>query len=420
MDIKPHIVIICPTYDYPSPRNVRVKGVLPHLKSQYRLSVIALCAKSKSIEVERSDDETIVRVPYSWISRYVVNKRFSAKKLTGVTLSLSRISSYLLKRFYLFPDPWVIERKRLLAAFSVLNRPDVLVASIMPFSMAEVAFAFNNSSPADKNVPVVLDIGDPLAANVATVVRGGQKKAREYESKILRSADHVLVTNRGTAEHYIEDFGVHPDSITVVPQGAKLPVADDKTKVLPGSFQASQIKLRYAGLFIKDIRDPRLLFSKMKDWQSAVKLTVCGGIDSCFVSGNEHVNFIGWLSEDEIDEFFADADCLLYFDNKRGLQTSGKIYELLATKKPILFLYDNPDSLVMSDCAKYGHIRFVRNEPQAIDNCFATFRDWFAEALFWINDAGGSSYDVSDFSWSNRAEKMAAVFDKLVRASCAD
>ena len=412
MKRKPHIVFICPTYDYPSPRNLRIKGVFPTLKNRYRLSVIALSSKIKTIHVEKSGSDTVVRVPYRWISKYVANKRYGDTNLPGVALVVSKICSYMLKRFCLFPDPWVIEQRSLVNAISVIDDPDLLVASMMPFSMADVAYAYRRNCKSSRRIPVVLDIGDPLAANVVSPSYWSYEKKRSYEERVLSHADHVLVTNQATSDHYGKEFNVRQDSITVVPQGAKIPV-EPRTRRTGAVAPNLLIDLRYAGLFIEDVRDPRLFFSELKNWQSRVKLTVCGGIDDCFTVGNQHIDFIGWKPESEIEVYLQIADCLFYMDNKMGMQTSGKIYELLVLRKPILFLYDNPHSSVLKECSEYGHVRFVRNNSEEINNCLNTMSEWFSDALLWLN-GGDADYDVEKYSWENRAERMSSVFDSLL------
>ena len=412
MKHKPHIVFLCPTFDYPSPRNLRVKGLLPCLQIHYKISIVALTSESRNVEIEHAKYATIYRAPYSRISRYITNKRYSDHKLNRTLLTASRICSYLLKKYYLFPDVWISEKQNLVGVLSSLEqKPDVLVASMMPFSMADTAIDFLKTSGLKNKVPLILDIGDPLTDNVVKMTHKKSSQVFEYECEILKSADHIVVTNDATKHLYADQFGIDTVDLSVIQQGSILPdwaeLADSGSSTLP-------VKLHYAGLFIDSVRDPRKLFTELSGHTISIKVSVAGSIDQIFQANADHIDFVGMIPWENIDSFYRSADCLLFLDNRSGIQTSGKIYELLATRKPILFCYDNTDSQVKKECEDFGHVIFVKNDAQNLKKKLENLPALIEKSRQWLKSEEGISFKTEQFSWNERAVRFRVVINKLL------
>lgn len=405
---KRHLVYLVPTFDTAAPRTIRAKQLAVRLSMHYRVSVVCFEAGLDNVTVDHQKDYDVIRVPYSAVSRHITLRRYSDvsyKKL----LVLLRPLSFLIRRFFMFPDAWMAERKAMLRALEGLDSPiDIIVASMMPFSTGAVASDYKQSLSINQKLHIVADIGDPLANNA--VSKPGRQKSRliEFEQKTVQMCDHIVVTNEQTKEHYIDNFGIERRAISCVPQGAdivSLPAPIFKES-------AAAISIVYAGLFIRRLRDPLVLFDVLRDFQSDVLLRVYGDIDEEFKIGNGHIEFNQSIAHELVFEQYRAADCVLYFDNKEGIQTSGKIFELLGLRMPIVFVYDSENSSVKEMCSHYGHIIFCKNNASSIVTVLSTIDQRVENANHWLK-VNESEYNTQAFSWDERARQFNDVLKKL-------
>ena len=408
MNMPDHLVFLVPIFDSSAPRTIRVKNIIPCLSEQYRITVVCLSGDITEISTEKSEQYEILRVPYSWLSRNITIRRYSNRDYNVIVRSFVRALSYVIQRFGLFPDAWIYERKNILKALRTVDQPiDILIASMMPFSTAKMAF--DHRDGVSENGPIVIcDIGDPLSKNIILKVRHGVTKRKRYEQYVVDNSDHIITTNKMTVDYYCDQFGAHAENVSCVPQGAPVSnskVVFDNSESDHGAEQA--VNMVYAGIFIDKARDPRLLFDILKQFQNEIRVQVCGGINQYFKTDNDHVQFRGEIPHSEIHEFYGQGDLLLYIDNSHGIQTSGKIYELLALRKPILFLYSGANSAVKDECSGFGHIIYVQNNELDLQFVLSDIKMRMEQANVWLES--NSDYNISDFSWDTRASQFLGV-----------
>ena len=220
-----------------------------------------------------------------------------------------------------------------------------------------------------------------------------------------------MVTNVGTLNHYKNVFHIPEKILSCIPQGADTRSQDYYYKNI---VRSNRVNLFYAGIFLKDVRDPRRIFTVLKQHRDSVRLKVSGSIDKLFMQGNEHIVFTGEISHAEVYEHYQDSDCVLFLDNSQVLQTSGKIYELLALRLPVLFIYTNPDSPLKKLCESFGHIIFVENDQLALDSTIRNLTDLVVGAQSWLKSHKGKIYDTEQFSWNSRAMEFKKLLCKEI------
>jgi len=105
-----------------------------------------------------------------------------------------------------------------------------------------------------------------------------------------------------------------------------------------------KLKIFYAGNFIKDIRDPVLFANVLSNFRKEI-LFVHAGNDiwkSLFEDKlQESFIYLGKLSHEETIKWYRSMDILLYLGNTTSCQQSGKYFEYLGFKKPVLHIYQN-------------------------------------------------------------------------------
>jgi len=89
------------------------------------------------------------------------------------------------------------------------------------------------------------------------------------------------------------------------------------------------------------------------------------------------------------------CDIVVFIDNAFGIQTPGKIFEVIASKKPVLFIYSDESTPAFSIAKTYPNIFFAENKKE---NIISTLEIITREAQSIYN------IDVEMFDWRNRAK----------------
>ena len=129
--------------------------------------------------------------------------------------------------------------------------------------------------------------------------------------------------------------------------------------------------------------------------------------DLGFTASQTKVLQKGRLSQKNLINEFQKSDILLYFDNAFGIQTSGKIFELLSLKKPIFFIYSNEKSPILTFIQDYKNVILVKNQKEDILLNLKNLSLTIPKLSF--------EYDVSPFSWERKAQSAKKLFIKLLK-----
>ena len=202
--------------------------------------------------------------------------------------------------------------------------PDCLLAVMMPYSMGVIA---NNYRSNNENVKIILDIGDPLTHNATKRSSKYIKKGRLIESNLLRSSDHIIVTNKATKEYFKKEFNIENQYLSIVPQGVNIEIFH--SKVSKNKIPKEITNIVYAGAFYKHLRNPNLFFEAIRSYQEVFKVDIYGRHQKIFTEGNDHIRFNGSLEQERLAQKYIESDILLFIDNKFGMQTSGKFLNCL-------------------------------------------------------------------------------------------
>lgn len=396
--MKKKILYLQPAFDTHGPRNIRTENIVKYLKLDYDIHIITFNCYAEQKKIE---GVTIHRLEYSGLSKYILNKELSGYRPTGLVKISSRLLSFFL-RLSLKTDVWEIEQSNVLKYINeklLENRFDFIIASIFPFSNSYLSKKIKSNFFNDSKV--IFDIGDPYSNNSADTNIGNNKKKVKKEITMLSFAEQIIVTNEDTKNYYINKLNVTVP-IHVIPQG----VDTDLFTIKDNEKQKSKkIKLVYAGTFYKILRDPSNFFEVIEKFNNDIEVNIFGGKYTVSPS-IDCVTFNERVTPEKIAQEFQNSDILLYFDNAFGIQTSGKIYELLAMRKVILFIYDYEKSPVIEMTKAFSNVIQVKNEREEI---FRALKELIKapSQIYTIYN-----YDVSVFSWKNRAEMMSKLLTK--------
>jgi hypothetical protein len=249
----------------------------------------------------------------------------------------------------------------------------------------------------------VVDLGDPLYKNAAKNCFFSSNRAYNFEEKFLKYCDALIVTNEETKKHYSSCFNkTLKDKIFVIPQGAVIPRQELKKEI--DYKKKKRIILTYAGIFYKNLREPTELFEAVRRFDKIpIVLKIFPKPTKYPNTCPEKIEYYEMMSNDKVFEQYLASDILVFIDNAHGMQSSGKIFELLACKKPILFIYESEKSVTKKNFEKFKGIFFAKNSFQEIVSALEKIYNSFGKIEF--------DFPLEELSWDKRAKEFEKVLD---------
>ncbi|WP_143467349.1 glycosyltransferase family 4 protein [Lactococcus fujiensis] len=320
------------------------------------------------------------------------------------------------RKILLFPDSYVFWNKNLEEAvldFSKDHQIDLIISVGFPFSTHLAASKLQKKL----NTKLILDYGDPWSFNpsTTTIPRERQWFDKIVEGRILRKADFITVTTENTKEMFKKNFPFVQGKIDIITQGVF--TKDFYDKDLIHENESSVITMFYAGTFYKDIRNPSSFFEALLKINQIdlkgkkVKIIIAGNmedyvltqIDKFSDGGPIEIKALGNLPFDLVADYQKKADALLFFGNYGGVQVPGKIFEYLATDRPIYGVIPKGDESE----------RIINRYDRGI---ISDYDEGNIKASFinFIDEVANKKYNqlepIKDYDWKNIAEK----YEKIV------
>jgi len=366
-------LFVYPELDILTPRSIRVNNITKILKLEFGIDL-----KIAKYKLTNRDAKNSYFFSSSW--KYKLIKK----------IKLSFFIRKLFPRLILpdFNNLFINENINNIFHFIENNEVKNIVIVVYPFSsykmVKKVRLKFTDLN-------IILDIGDPLYKNSDKLRVEKEELNFELEKEAIENTTSMIVTNLMTKNFYVNTYEIEAKNIKIIPQGVDIKIVNSlkiKNKLEPDK----KIKLIYSGIFYEGLRDPENLFNALCT-NSNFTFDVYG---SSMKKVIKNVFFYERVSQEKLFLKMFKMDILVFIDNAYGIQTSGKIYELLAFKKPILFLYSNENSETISNMNSFDNIFFIKNDLFSISNFFSkTTRKTLSKLEY--------NYDINELSWAKRA-----------------
>lgn len=104
-------------------------------------------------------------------------------------------------------------------------------------------------------------------------------------------------------------------------------------------------------------------------------------VQARILDGRRNVMRKGWVSGDDLERAWSDADCLLSIAEKRGRQMSSKIFSYMATGKPIVHVYYAEDDVNVEYLKRYPLALCLRVQDDALAYNARLLALWFVWSL---------------------------------------
>ncbi len=254
----------------------------------------------------------------------------------------------------------------------------------------------------------LMDVCDPYS-------RPQNEPAKRFEKDHLSRAPRIVVTNHATRDFFIKELELLPSTVAVIPQGVNLNIFEPQAP-RPGR-ESKSVRLLYGGAFYGGQRKPwslieALLLSNKVGFDFS--LDVYGGFqwDEGSQERLRNVDPAIRVHEKITQALFVKAaqrhDAVIFIDNDVPLQTPGKIYELIAWQKPVLFIKGREESEAYQLAAAYPHFVFCENEVEALRN--GLFR--LEARLSQKDDDENAKPEVSSYSWEARGSVFLSLLEE--------
>lgn len=243
------------------------------------------------------------------------------------------------------------------------NKYDVVVIGVMPHSFLGLCTVIRKSRPSLK---IIVDLTDPLSINVSYINYWRIYKLwiKLYEKRHLRNANKLIVLNT-KIKNYYEELYPFLEEVIVLEQGTNEILKSEQHTYAT----RTGMELIYAGMFYKKIREPFQLYKSIESLGIPIRLSIFGSFKKIFLPPHDKKFYYGGLvSKEELDSRINDYDIVVFIDNFFGIQNPGKILENLATKKPILFIYEDPETPTRTFTNEYDGVFYSKNDSAQISD----------------------------------------------------
>jgi len=395
---KSKVLFIVRSYGVDAPIGIRFKNIIKYLTDEYDVHILAYDYMN---ERTKTGAVKLHLLQYSFLSK-ILNKNYFFSQYKNTIFGKAMGLLNIIVRKWMYPDDFIIEKNKIINKVIELNEKynyRVVIGAAYPFTMFEIGQELKKNELGFK---WIVDIGDPFAENSThNFTKSGKIKAEKYEESNLSFSDAIVVTNLITKKMYKNKYKtLDSKNIVIIPQGTDL--IEDYGNHNSGSHG---LKLIYAGVFYPQLREPYQLFKAIDECKEKVRLDIYGQPNIYGVK-NDKIKFRGRVSHEEIFNAYNSANVLVFIDNAFGLQSSGKIFELISMKKPILFISDNINSPTLELIGEHNFIIQTKNNASDIKIALENIEQEKNKFVF--------DFNMETVSWEERARRYRKLLDELL------
>lgn len=334
---------------------------------------------------------------------------------------IKRLKRDMMNRLFLFPDhqkPWIHAVNRHVKGLGRQERPDLVFATGNPWS----ALIAGQQVARYLSVPFVADFRDPWSQNPKPPLSDSLgRKAVVWERKILKDADCVVANTRELADAFAQEVPESSNKIVTITNGYHDGIFPDGRIAEQSRVADAKIELSHFGS-VYELRSPiKLLQAIQQLWKAGV-----------VTKEDIRVRFIGaWIVEDvacnrlaaELETAglitreppvahdaylnrLAAAQNLLILQQAFPLQIPGKIYEYIASGRPMIIV--GGEGATANLVARH---RLGLTFPNSIDQLAEGLRD-LVEGKITVSCPGND--EIHRFSYGELTRQLAGVFDHLL------
>ena len=274
---------------------------------------------------------------------------------------------------------WVKPTTRMVLKKMRESNIDLIVTTGPPHSMHLIGLALKRAT----GLPWVADFRDPWSTmdylDDFHLTARSKRRLKHMEQSVVGHADRILVTSPGA----LRELGVRDaERGIVIPNGWD---RDDFPTVTTTPTSSTPSIGHFGALY--ESRNPRALWKSLKElgWTLRLAGQVTPSVQSDLLASGVHVEHLGELSHRKAIEEMLRCDALLVTHNQSASarsSTPGKVFECLATRKPLLVVGPREGDLEKL-CLQWG-VKFVGHSDH----------DAEVQMLQWLENHASSVEEV--------------------------
>jgi glycosyltransferase involved in cell wall biosynthesis len=391
------LIVVSPLFTVNAPQPARFRELVSRWSADIDITVLSFDTGGGKVISEMGARPALMK--FGAAGRLLIGSRLkgTVQKEGGqaVIRRRSGLRGFLKKvhvnRFF-FPDIFIVEyfriRKRLFELAESI-RPSTVILSTAPFTLMLLATPLRKKFP---QIRLIIDTGDPLYGDSSTYSKRMMHLlfAKRLEGRSLAAADLLVVPTGKLAEHYLSSYKeiIPPGKVKVIENGIsevfmQIP-AGRKDRVPP-------FRMVYAGRFYKKMRDPSELYRAAGTFpEEEILLRVFGNIQERYrpPAGDRRFLYNGPVAAAELAREYGEADLVIYLDNAWGVQVPGKIYEVLAVNRPVLYICRDENSPSHDLVKGLDGVVIAVNDHREIASAIREVMSWERGMTFTRGSAG--------------------------------
>lgn len=240
---------------------------------------------------------------------------------------------------------------------------DAIVAIAQPFGWAVLANELKERYPGAK---IYLYMLDPYIYNYTLPQSKIEYRKKQFK-RFTNNLDGIIFTRGIKEEAEKHNCTIRKRSITV-----------DLPNMIPHKTMQTKnyldkIELMFAGRFYPDIRNPQKMFKVLR--QILDERTIfsmfsrgCDAMANSFTQSCPHVKQMDFLPHEKYVKYFEGVDILVNLENTIPNQLPSKVFEYIASGKPIINFYEDENSMGLHYFCRYPlAFNFNLNQYQTSD-----------------------------------------------------
>lgn len=331
-------------------------------RAGWRVSVLTI--ESRSFERFTGSDAslleaihpnvTVIRTPFEWRLQETDMRRFSLGRALLPEVWWRRLRARIDRLG--FPEthygPWRTTAVRAARALHKAHPVDLTIATANPYVDFQVAYALHRSA----DVPFVMDYRDAWTLDVfsGATVHAKWSRVGRLERRYLAAAREVWFVNPPIRDWHARRYPNRANAMHVVENGWDPALIGNPPPA--GPKRKGSLRLGYLGTVTPLVPVGKLL----EGWLLAKEQGLLPANASLDIAGylgyfsnpqaelsrtiatatNQGVSFVGAVAKKAVWDFYGSVEGLILALGEGSYVTSGKVYEYMASGKPILSVHD--------------------------------------------------------------------------------